>query len=81
VVPKLDFTSEKERNEFLTFYANTLPERLRQTVLTWRNNKRQKEADAAKKEEEAQKAKPEPSSLPETQRRERERAAARRALP
>jgi hypothetical protein len=39
VVPELDFTSDTERDEFLDDYAQSLPERMRQSVLTWRANR------------------------------------------
>lgn len=79
VIPGLDFHSEKERDEFLEAWSKRLPESMRQQVLVWRNNQVQKQAEKVKAEEEAEKGKPEPSSVPEVQRRERERAAATRA--
>lgn len=40
-VQGIDFASEDERDRFINHLAATFPERLRQSVLTWRANDRQ----------------------------------------
>lgn len=69
VVPELDFSSEKERDEFLAYVNKTLPKRLSQMLKTWQANQAQKEREPVKE------APPEPDHI----RRSRERSEQRRA--
>lgn len=69
VTPKLDFRDNTERDEFLDYIGDTLYERLRQALLTWRGNKAKADEKAAK--EPAKK-------VPDHIQRERDRAEARR---
>lgn len=72
VVPELDFKNSEEREEFLAYLSDTLYERMRQALLTWRANKANK--DKARAEQEKQRAK---QPVPDYTQRERDRAAAR----
>lgn len=64
-VQELEFTDDKEREDFLTELADSFPERLRQSLLTWQSNRRT--------------AKPDPTKpVPDHIQRERDRVAAKR---
>lgn len=68
-ISELDFKSDQEKDEFLESLGNSMFERMRQFLLTWRANKRIRDSEP----------KPDPPPVPDHIRRERERTAAKRS--
>jgi hypothetical protein len=73
-VQELEFTSESECDEFLDDLSRTLPERLRQNLLTWRANYHDREC--TKQRDIADSV----AAVSDDVKRERERVAARRGM-